>query len=90
MANLDIDLDALPNDAARIEAIRHHAHTLGATMAISHYFCPPNTYWADIIKPGHATLAYGATPVAAALAALDQFTQADPSKPLQRPVTPAA
>jgi hypothetical protein len=74
----NLNLDALPNDAARIHAIRHHAHTLGA-IAISNHFCPPNTYWADMIAPGRATLAHAATPLAAALAALNQFTEADPA-----------
>ena len=75
MANInELDLDTLPNDAARIEAIRAHAHQLGAAMAISARFCPPGTYWADMIAPGHATIAHGATPLAAARAALQQFT----------------
>lgn len=69
-----LDLDTLTNDAARIEAIRDHAHTLGATMAISARFCPPGTYWADMIAPGHATIAHADTPLAAARAALQQST----------------
>jgi hypothetical protein len=76
MATFNVDLAALPDDDAQLEAIRHHAHTLGAIMAVSHYFCPAGTYWADIIAPGHATLAQGPTPLAAALTALDQFAEA--------------
>jgi hypothetical protein len=75
MSHTSLNLDALPNDTSRIEAIRHYAHGLGAIMAVSGYFGPPNTYWADMIAPGQATLAQGATPLAAALAALEQFNR---------------
>jgi hypothetical protein len=77
---LEAELAALPNDAERIEAIRAYATKSGAIMAVSHRFCPPGIYWADIIAPGRSVVARGATPIAAALAALHQFTQASASR----------
>jgi hypothetical protein len=81
MRGFDVDLDGLSDDAARLEAIRDHAQTLGATMAISHHFCPPATYWADIIAPGRASVGRGATPLGAALTALVEFTKVAPTDP---------
>jgi hypothetical protein len=80
MDPLDAELAALPNDAERVEAIRAYTTKSGAIMAVSHRFCPPGHYWADIIAPGTAVVARGATPLAAALAALRQFTQASASR----------
>jgi hypothetical protein len=77
MGVLDADLAALPNDVERVEAIRAYATKTGAIMAVSNRFGPPGIYWADIIAPGRAVVAHGATPLAAAHAALGQFTQAD-------------
>jgi hypothetical protein len=76
MGFLDAELAALPNDAERVQAIRAYAAKTGAIMAVSHRFCPPGLYWADMIAPGRAVVAHGASPLAAALAALHRFTQA--------------
>jgi hypothetical protein len=79
MALLDAELANLPSDAERIEAIRAHAHHHGAIIGISHRFSLPGHYWADMIAPGHATIATARTPFAAAHKALTQFTETLPT-----------
>jgi hypothetical protein len=68
-----------PNDAKQVETIRAYANSRGAIMAISGYFCPKGTYWADVIRPGYATLATATTPLQAATAALRQFEHDNPA-----------
>jgi hypothetical protein len=77
MSHPHLKLDTLPHDAAKVEAICHYAHAVGAAMAVSGYFCPPGTYWADMIAPGRVSLGRGTTPLAAALDALTRFTEGD-------------
>jgi hypothetical protein len=60
-------------DATEIEGLRAYALCNGAIMAVSGYFCPPGTYWADIIQPDYGTVATGRTPLDAARAAIRQF-----------------
>jgi hypothetical protein len=76
---LDAELANLPSDADRLKAIRAHAHRHGAIIGISHHFCAPGTYWADMIAPGHAAIVRGPTPLAAAHRALTQFTETLPT-----------
>jgi hypothetical protein len=57
----------------KLEALRAYARERGAIMAVSGHFCPPGTYWADVIAPGYAAVATGPTPLHAARAAISQF-----------------
>jgi hypothetical protein len=61
------------SQADEVEALRAYAYEHGAIMAVSGHFCPEGTYWADLIRPGYATLATAASPVEAAMAAIAQF-----------------
>jgi hypothetical protein len=66
------------NDLKQIEALRAYAHSRGAIMAISGHFCPTGTYWADIIRPGYATLATAPSALQAATAAIAQYKHDNP------------